>query len=149
MHITIDVNVKGLESLASLLGKVVGSVPETVSSVQNVVPMPTVAPVVQAPVFTGNAAPALSVVPNPAQGVAPTFQAVPADPAPAQASVPVAAQQYTLEQLAVAATQLMDAGRQPDLLNMLAAFGVQAVNQIPKEQYGAFATQLRALGARI
>lgn len=69
---------------------------------------------------------------------------------PAQpAAVPTSAQTYTMEQLAVAATQLMDAGRRAELVNLLNQFGVQALTALPKEQYGAFATQLRAMGAKI
>lgn len=69
--------------------------------------------------------------------------------APAVAVVPTAAQTYTMEQLAVAATQLVDAGRRTELVQLLGAFGVQALTSLPKDQYGAFATQLRALGAKI
>lgn len=69
--------------------------------------------------------------------------------APAVAVVPTAAQSYSMEQLAVAATQLVDAGRRMELVQLLGAFGVQALTSLPKEQYGAFATQLRALGAKI
>jgi hypothetical protein len=54
-----------------------------------------------------------------------------------------------MEQLAVAATQLVDAGRRNDLVSLLGSFGVQALTQLPKEHYGVFATQLRAMGARI
>jgi hypothetical protein len=54
-----------------------------------------------------------------------------------------------MEQLAVAATQLNDAGRRVELINLLSSFGVQALTALPKEQYGNFATQLRALGAKI
>lgn len=63
--------------------------------------------------------------------------------------IPTTTQTYTMEQLAVAATQLVDANRRQDLLNLLGQFGVQALTALPKEQYGAFATQLRALGAKI
>jgi hypothetical protein len=69
---------------------------------------------------------------------------------PTQASaVPTSAQAYTMEQLAVAATQLVDAGRRTELVGLLSSFGVQALTALPKEQYGTFATQLRALGAKI
>lgn len=68
---------------------------------------------------------------------------------PTQQPVPIQAPQYTMDQLAVAATQLMDAGKQPELLQLLASFGVQALMQLPKEHYGAFATKLRELGAKI
>jgi hypothetical protein len=59
------------------------------------------------------------------------------------------AQTYTMEQLAVATTQLVDAGRRTELLSLLSSFGVQALTALPKEQYGAFAAQLRALEAKI
>jgi hypothetical protein len=63
--------------------------------------------------------------------------------------VPTTVQGYTMEQLAVAATQLVDAGRRTELVSLLSSFGVQALTALPKEQYGAFATQLRSLGAKI
>ena len=63
--------------------------------------------------------------------------------------VPTAAESYTMEQLAVAATSIVDAGRRTDLIELLSSFGVQALTALPKEQYGAFATQLRALGGKI
>lgn len=64
-------------------------------------------------------------------------------------TVPTSSQTYSMEQLAVAATQLVDAGRRSELVSLLQTFGVQALTALPKEQYGAFATQLRALGAKI
>ena len=63
--------------------------------------------------------------------------------------VPTTIQTYTMEQLAVAATQIVDAGRRTELVGLLSSFGVQALTALPKDQYGAFATQLRALGAKI
>ena len=80
---------------------------------------------------------------QPAQQVpAPTQQAQPQQ-------VPTQAPTYTMDQLAVAATQLMDSGKQQELLNLLQTFGVQALTQLQKDQYGAFATKLRELGAKI
>lgn len=67
----------------------------------------------------------------------------------APTAVPTQLQTYTMEQLAVAATQLVDAGRRTELVNLLTSFGVQALTALPKEQYGNFATQLRAMGAKI
>lgn len=63
--------------------------------------------------------------------------------------VPVSTQTYTMDQLAVAATQIVDAGRRVELVNLLTSFGVQALTALPKEQYGAFATKLREMGAKI
>lgn len=62
---------------------------------------------------------------------------------------PTSAVAYTMEQLAVAATQLSDAGRRQDLVNLLGQFGVQALTALPKERYGEFATALRQMGAKI
>lgn len=64
-------------------------------------------------------------------------------------AVPTSAPAYTFDQLAVAATQLTDAGRREEVLQLLNSFGVQALTALPKEQYGAFATKLRELGAKI
>lgn len=71
-------------------------------------------------------------------------------PAPVTAqSVPTTAPTYSPEQLAVAATQLMDSGRQQDILDLLAQFGVQALTFLPKERYGDFANALRQMGAKL
>ena len=73
-----------------------------------------------------------------------------AAPAPAAASpVPTSAKEYTVDDLARAAIPLLDAGGQQALLNLLAQFGVQGIPQLSKDQYGAFATALRGLGAKI
>lgn len=71
-------------------------------------------------------------------------------PAPqSQPVVPTSTPGYTMDQLAVAATQLMDAGRQQELLSLLSSFGVPSLMALPKEQYGNFATQLRGMGAKL
>lgn len=88
-----------------------------------------------------------------AQYQAPPVQqlVVPTQGAPVQQSqgVPTSAPSYSMDQLAIAATQLVDAGKREDLLGLLASFGVQALTALPKEQYGVFATKLRELGAKI
>lgn len=77
----------------------------------------------------------------------------PVDPAAVQAvqqaTVPTQTVSYTMEQLAKAATQIVDAKGQQAILDLLNRFQVQALTMLPKEQYGAFATELRALGAKI
>lgn len=109
--------------------------PAQTQSVPAPAPIPVAQPV--APVQ-----PAVPVTP-PAAPVAPV------QPQPEPVSVPTAAQSYSMDQLAVAATQLMDAGKRNELLQLLASFGVNALTELPKEQYGNFATQLRGLGAKI
>jgi hypothetical protein len=106
-----------------------------------------------APVTPPAAAP---VAPTPTAPVQPvTTQAPPTAPttavstAPA-ATAPVAAvPQYTFEQLAAAAAPLSDAGKQSRLIEAINTFGVASLTDLPKEQYGAFATKLRELGAKI
>lgn len=100
------------------------------------------------------AAPAMT---QPVQQVAPatpqpvqTQQMAPVAPPPVQqAPVQTAAPSYTADDLARAAMTLMDSGRQGDLINLLAQFGTDALTHLPQEQYGAFATALRGLGAPI
>lgn len=104
------------------------------------VPMPAPAPVSVTP-----SAPAPAPIPVPAPIAAPA-PAVPVTPAPA---VPTGAPTYTLEQLAAAGTALVDANKMDALLALLARFGVDSITKIKPEQYGAFATELRALGAQI
>jgi len=58
-------------------------------------------------------------------------------------AVPTSAPTYTVEQLAVAATQLVDAGKISELRGILQSFGVSALTELPKERYGEFATVLR------
>jgi hypothetical protein len=86
------------------------------------------------------------------QQVAPPVQSVPTQEVPPVITppvVPTTAATYSPDQLAQAGTQLVDAGRRDELVGLLASFGVQALTQLPKEQYGNFATQLRAMGAKL
>ena len=65
-------------------------------------------------------------------------------------SVPVAAApQYTIEQIMKAGASLMDAGKMSELRALIKSFGVEAVTNLSPEQFGAFATELRKLGAKI
>lgn len=72
-----------------------------------------------------------------------------APPAPPAGAVPTSTPSYTMEQLGVAAQPLVDAGRGAELVGWLQQHGVSALTQLPKEQYGEFATFLRSLGASI
>jgi hypothetical protein len=46
-------------------------------------------------------------------------------------------------------TGLVDQGKQPQVMQVLAQFGAASLMQVPKEQYPALAAQMRALGAAI
>ena len=110
------------------------------------------APVAPAPVQTApTLAPVAASAPAPAP--TPTPAAPPVTPMPTAAApapaVPVTAPTYTLDQIAKAGANLVDAGKMEQLLALLTKYGVQAVTQLTPDQYGAFATELRALGAQI
>lgn len=93
------------------------------------------------------AAPVAAPSPAPAPTAGQTSAAPGSTPAP---TVPVAgAPTYTLDQISRAGASLVDAGKMQQLLELLGRYGVQAVTQLQPEQYGAFATELRALGAQI
>lgn len=110
------------------------------------------APVAPAPVQTApTPAPVAASAPAPAP--TPTPAAPPVTPMPTAAApapaVPVTAPTYTLDQIAKAGANLVDVGKMEQLLALLTKYGVQAVTQLTPDQYGAFATELRALGAQI
>lgn len=72
-------------------------------------------------------------------------QTAPQQQAPIQTTSP----SYKMEDLSGAAMQLMDKGMQAQLQQLLAGYGVDSLPSLPPEQYGAFATALRGLGAQI
>lgn len=93
------------------------------------------------------------------QPTAPVISTQPAVPtAPAQSVTPVTPntgystdhiRYYTPDDLARAAFALMDSGRQQELIGLLQQFGVNAIPELKPEQFGAFATALRGMGAQI
>lgn len=118
-------------------------------------PSNTQAPVQPAPAVHNTAVPVQTI---PAQTVsaqaAPVqtapVQTAPVQTTPVQTAVPTSTVAYTMDDLARAGMSLMDCGKQAELQKLLKeGFGVDALPQLPKEQYGAFATALREMGAQI
>lgn len=90
-----------------------------------------------------------SVAPATTVSAVPVAPATPA-PTPPPAPVPRAdAPTYTIEELQVACAPLTDANRMGELQAVCAKYGAASLLDIPKEQYGALAADLRALGARL
>lgn len=83
--------------------------------------------------------------------VAPATTAIAAPVAPTTpAPVPTAAAPtYTVEEMQMACAPLMDANRMGELQAVCAKYGASSLLDIPKEQHGALAADLRALGARL
>lgn len=135
LQMTITVDLEQAQQVIDLLKPPVGKLnPEIETALPDDITSQTNAPLPQ--------------VPAP-QTPAASAPVTPAPPEPPAAPLPTTAPTYTQEQIALAAAQIMDAGRQADLIALLGQFGVQAVTQLPAEQYGAFATSLRSMGARI
>lgn len=154
MKIKIDVPelVAAVEKLAAAIDKTALNITVPNEGTLNF-NMPTGnAPVAPAPVQTAPT-PAPVAAPAPAPAPAPTPAAPPVTPMPTTAApapaVPVTAPTYTLDQIAKAGANLVDAGKMEQLLALLTKYGVQAVTQLTPDQYGAFATELCALGAQI
>lgn len=99
------------------------------------------------------AAPAPTAPPAASETTVPAAPVAPATPAPASAppaAVPrAAAPTYTIEELQLACAPLMDANRMGEIQSAITKYGATSLLDIPKEQYGALAADLRALGARL
>ncbi len=143
----ININVHAPE-LAAAINKLAESLPgKAVTTTANQpaapIPQPTTLP-------TPGPLPAKAAI-QPFTPSAPAQQtaAAPAS-APVQQQAPVAAPAaYTLDQLTYAAGELVRSGKQPELFALLGRYGVQSMPQLAPGQYDSFATDLRAMGARI
>ena len=147
----ITVNVTGLDNLANAifaLAKTAGNCKE-----ETQVDATKVTPAVQqavAPTATTTTVPSTP----PVQNVQPvpttqTAQTVPVAPTVSPVPTATAAPTYSMEQLAVAATGLIDAGKMQDVQNTLASLGAQTLMDLPQEKYGEFASAIKAIGAVI
>lgn len=64
-------------------------------------------------------------------------------------AVPTSVPQYTFDMIQTACAECMDKGQAGQLQGLLQKFGIRRIPELRSEQYGAFATELRGLGARI
>mgnify|MGYP004519284197 CR=1 FL=1 len=114
------------------------------SAVSTTPPVNTAPSVPVNPTPTPIATPAQTVpVATPAPAVTPAANVTPAP------AVPTSAPQYTLDMIATAGSALIDAGKMDQLMQLLGKFGVASLTELSPENYGAMATDLRALGAAI
>lgn len=152
-EINVTVNAPEIaEALNNLAAALKGAKPEPAASktgkADKPAPVPPADYMPPADTAPAPAAPAPAVTPAPAPAPAPVQ--APVTPAPAPAPVPVApAPTYNRDQIMTAGAALIDAGKINELMGLLNSFGVQAVTQLKQDQLGAFATELRKLGAQI
>lgn len=151
----LEIKITGLDHLADAIFALAGAMSKQTavqtgtSGAPQADPVEQTAPTLpaQQPVPQPDPEPAVAAAP---QAPTPPVQPVPAaQTPPATPAVPTSQQTYTLDDLARAGMTLMDSGRQAELQGLLKQFGVEALPALPQEQYGAFATALRGLGAQI
>ena len=147
-NFTIEIKVPELSAAIAKLAEALAPSPTT----SNAAPVLTAGGVIPGAL----AGPVMPVAPvTPAAAPVPVVPITPVNPPapPAIAAMPqaptAAPPAYSYDDLARAASTLMDTGKQPELLGLLSQFGIQALTQLPKERYGEFATALRQMGAQI
>ena len=145
MTVTFNSFDEMMDFARSLTGQVHGTAVQAAS-----VREPSQASVPTASVPTAPAASAAPVPTAPAAPASvPTAPVTSAPVAQATATVPTSTHTYTPDELAKAAMPLMDAGKQQELIGLVHQFGASSIPELRPEQYGAFATALRGMGAQI
>ena len=91
----------------------------------------------------------LSVSANPGVPIAPAPSEQPPTPTAQPQPPATAAPTYDMNQLAVAGAVLAQQGKTPELQALLTKYGVATISELDPSLYGAFATDLRGLGAQI
>lgn len=111
-------------------------------------PVPIV-PTTPIPVTMGSPAAQPSASVRPTVPTAPVPSSAPAQAVQAVAAAPTSAPQYTFDMLFNATAQLMNQNKGAQLQQLLTKYSIQRLPDLPRGQYGAFATDLRTLGVRI
>lgn len=151
-EINVTIHCPDLVAAAQLLAKCTGTaVPATPVASALVVAPPAPAVQATAPVQPQNPAA------NPTTSASPTtltgyHSEAPAPAALAPNSVPLAqAPTFTLAEISKAGADLIGAnpGLLPKVNELLAQYGIQTLDKLKPDQFGAFATALRGLGAKI
>lgn len=161
----IKITIEGIKELTEAIRALAGTGGGQVSVAGVQQPQPAMAgvgttsvsvPVQQPRVPTSVSAQIPTAVPQnygqvPVQPAVSVGMGVPQQSGTAPAAVPTTAmpQEYTIEQLQVAAAGLSSMGKMPQVMGILQQFGIQAMTELPRERYGEFATALREAGAQI
>lgn len=164
-EVKVTVAIPGLPEAINALASAVSKspAPTQAAPAAPVVTAPAGREVVQSPAEPVSALTPVSVtpavpaapapVPVPVQAPAPVQTATPASapvPVPTAPNITPdsAGAQLTVEDIGRAGATLVDMGKMPQLLALLAQYGVQAVTQLQPAQLAPFADGLRALGAK-
>lgn len=99
-----------------------------------------------------NPAPAPAVTPEPdCTGIPKTPAPAPVPAAPVAPAIPVQTPEktYTLSELSLAASALIEQGKMKELMALINSFGVVSLNVLPPEHFPAFAEGIKKLGAKL
>lgn len=147
-EIVIKLEIPGLENLIHAVQALAGTKEVSVQpQMQNIPQQMPQAPIQQAPMQQAQ-------VPVQQPQWAPMQQQVAMQqqqlqPAPMQVPTTAVAQEFTQDQLAVAAAGLVNQGKQPRLIEILRSFGANSLVELQKERYSELAVALRSEGAVI
>lgn len=157
VNVVIDLSKRTERALrdlcAALIAKQAGGLEPTATATEpaTATPFPP-APIVAAATMPAAAEPATATPVPPAPVPAPAATPVPAATAAPAPAVPLSqAPTYTKAQVASAGAALIqaDPSKRDSLVALLKRYGAPSVADLPEEHLGAFATELRALGADI
>ena len=152
-EINVTIHCPDLVAAAQLLAKCTGTaVPAAPAAPVPVIAPPAPAPQVTAPVQPQHPAtnPTVTAGPTIPSTTCPSEATAPVVTAPA--TVPLAqAPTFTLADISKAGADLIGAnpGLLPKVNELLAQYGIQTLDKLKPDQFGAFATALRGLGAKI
>jgi|LGVE01.1.fsa_nt_gb hypothetical protein len=147
----INVNIQGLDGLVEVLKGLIVSTPVS-SEIKTGEAFFQTSPIVNqqpitTPVTEQQTPPVVTQ-----QSISAPIQQIPPFNVPINQTappVPTTEVNYNFDQLAVAASSLMDAGRMADIQALLSRYSAPSLTQLQKEQYGAFANELRRMGAKL
>lgn len=148
--LTFTLEIKATPELMGILNSLIAAIqPKNMSdSATHSTPVIPAQATIPTPTPVAQIAPSMLPPAMPQPQYAVPIAQVPKPPA-TQAAPTATTPGFTYDDLARAASSLMDAGKQQQLLDLLGQFHVPALTQLSKEQYGAFATALRQMGAQI
>lgn len=148
-EINVTIHCPDLVAAAKLLAKCTGAAAPApaapvIPAAQTTVPVQPQHPVANPTIPSGPTSP--TSIGYPSEAPAPSVTA------PAPAPVPLAqAPTFTLAEISKAGADLIGAnpGLLPKVNELLAQYGIQTLDKLKPDQFGAFATALRGLGAKI
>ena len=148
----INLTFETFDEMVAFAGQILGTQTEKVVAAPTAsVQQPTQPVTPQAPTVPVVQQPTAPVVQQPTAPVVqqPTAPVVQQPTAPVTPQAPTQMPTYSIDQIAVGAIQLKDAGRLGEFQQLLARFGVAALTQLQPAQLPEIATELQKMGVKL